>query len=327
MQKKLMILFISAVLIFSFAAIAIGADTVETVTFAWDQEDRTLLEKWEMHWGDTSGGAYIPLADLAYGGQDQGDFESYITMTIVGDPGTTVIKYFVLRACGTTSEGYKCSGWSNMVSYSFDLPEGLPPPYEFTVPTRLRIIKDEPPPQPTSSNPLLMLHGLGGSPSAFNEIKAYLIANGFEQEMSSPAMVNNSAMCSLSHLDQIASQIASIKADTGAEKVDLLGYSRGGTASLAFMRFRNQGDDIGKVITIAGANNWNCNSVYGIPPTDQTPGNAIYTSIYSPNDGLVSIALSFLEDGATNISIDGVRHLQFPSNREVQAAVLEALQN
>jgi hypothetical protein len=117
------------------ASFANAVDQVETVTFAWDQEDRVLLEKWEMHWGDAAGGPYVKLSDLAYGGEDQTNFESPIEATVSGEPASTVTKHFVLRACGTVEGAVECSDWSNEVSYGFKIPfDG------FQVPVNFRII-------------------------------------------------------------------------------------------------------------------------------------------------------------------------------------------
>lgn len=134
-MKKITSLFISAALIFSFAVAAIGADQIETVIFAWDQDDRVLLEKWEMHWGDSAGGPYVKLTDLAYGGEDQTNFESPIEATVSGEPASMVTKYFVLRACGTVEGIVECSDWSNEVFYGFKIPFG-----GFQVPVNFRII-------------------------------------------------------------------------------------------------------------------------------------------------------------------------------------------
>lgn len=133
-MKKLMILFLSVGLIFSLTAFAIGEDKVETLTFAWDQTDRVLLEKWEMHWGDSAGGPYMKMADLAYNGEDQDNFESPVEATVSGTPASTVTKYFVLRACGTVEGTMDCSDWSNEISYGFKIPfDGFQVPVNFRI--------------------------------------------------------------------------------------------------------------------------------------------------------------------------------------------------
>jgi hypothetical protein len=130
MRKTAITIFI--MLLAAFYANA--ADQVETLTFAWDQPDRTLIEKWELHWSDTAGGPYVKLVDLAYGGEDQTNFESPIEATVSGEPASTVTKYFVLRACGTVEGSVQCSDWSNEVSYGFKiLFDGFKVPIDFRI--------------------------------------------------------------------------------------------------------------------------------------------------------------------------------------------------
>jgi hypothetical protein len=127
-------LFLALAMVLCFAVPSISADYVETVTFAWDQPDRTLLEDWEMHWGDVAGGPYVKLTTLAYQGQDQENFEGPITATVTGAPASTVTKFFVLIACGTVEGNRECSDWSNEVSYGFKIPfDGFQVPVNFKV--------------------------------------------------------------------------------------------------------------------------------------------------------------------------------------------------
>jgi hypothetical protein len=51
-------------------------------------------------------------------------------LTVTGNPGDTVTKYFVLRAVDAAGNA---TGWSNEVSIGFDIPIVMNPPYEFTV--------------------------------------------------------------------------------------------------------------------------------------------------------------------------------------------------
>ena len=121
-----------------FCGNAFAAEKVETVIFYWDQQDRTLLEKWELHWSDASGGPYVPLTDFIYGGEDQINFESQVEATVTGDPASTVTKFFVLRACGTVDGTYFCSDWSNQASYDFKIPFG-----GFQVPVNFRVVPNQ----------------------------------------------------------------------------------------------------------------------------------------------------------------------------------------
>lgn len=138
-MKKIFLLILAFA--FVMAPMAYADDVTETLTFAWEQDDVTNLTQWEMHWGDAAGGAYTQLLVLPYNaGDPAGTFQTPVNATVTGAQGTTVTKYFVLRACGDIpqAEGdpvYECSDWSNEVSYGFWIPAG-----QFSVPVQFRII-------------------------------------------------------------------------------------------------------------------------------------------------------------------------------------------
>ncbi len=192
----------------------------------------------------------------------------------------------------------------------------LPPPPD-TLP---------PPPGALSHEPILMIHGLFGHPVAWNRLQSWLEDEGFDRDlMYAPQITNNFSMCSFEHIQQIEDEIALIRSETNAEKVTLIGHSRGGTAIMAFMRFSDDNDLVGNVITLAGANHYQCDKVYGRPPRDDTPGDALYTSIYTiPHDGIVPEYMARL-DGARNVEYTDLSHNDFIQIEAVFEDVLDAL--
>ena len=138
-MKKLTSIVLTLLLCVFLGSAVVNADpTVETVTFAWDQTDRTFLQDWEMHWGDAAGGPYVLLATLEYTGADQDNFEGDVIATLVGPAATTITRYFVLLACGDVPQedetvARECSQPSNEVSHAFWIPFG-----GFQVPIQFR---------------------------------------------------------------------------------------------------------------------------------------------------------------------------------------------
>jgi hypothetical protein len=124
-------------LIFALTSICANAsETVETLTFAWEHDNPTLVTAFELHLGVTAGGPYALATEIP----NELPYESPTEVVVTGDPGTTETRYFVLRACGDVPlEGggteYQCSDWSNEVSYGFWLA-----PDQFKVPVNFRII-------------------------------------------------------------------------------------------------------------------------------------------------------------------------------------------
>jgi triacylglycerol lipase len=174
--------------------------------------------------------------------------------------------------------------------------------------------------------PILMIHGMYGNPMGWNRLQSWLEDQGFDRNlMYAPQMTDNSSMCSLEHIEQIEDEIALIRSETGAKKVNLIGHSRGGTAIMGFMRTSENNTLVRKVITLAGANNYVCDMVYGTFLEDDTPGDALYTSIYSvPDDGIVPADIARL-NGAYNVEYTDLLHNEFIQTEAVFEDVLEAL--
>jgi pimeloyl-ACP methyl ester carboxylesterase len=179
-------------------------------------------------------------------------------------------------------------------------------------------------PDALSNEPILMIHGLFGHPATWNRLQSWLEDEGFDRDlMYAPQVTDNFSMCSFEHIEQIEDEIALIRSKTGAEKVTLIGHSRGGTAIMAFMRFSDDNDLVGNVITLAGANHYYCDMVYGRPPRDDTPG--LYTSIYTnPSDGVMPASMARLA-GARNVEYTDLSHNDFILTEAVFEDVLDAL--
>ena len=190
----------------------------------------------------------------------------------------------------------------------------LPPPVEL------------PPSSELPHDPILMIHGLYGHPVSWNKLQSWLENEGFDRNlMFTPIVTDNSSMCSFEQIVQIENEIDAILSETGAGKVTLIGHSRGGTAIMGFMHFSGKNNLVGNVITLAGANKYVCNMVYGWPSQDDTPGEAYYTSIYAtPSDGNVPAYIARL-DGASNIEYSNLSHNDFLLNEAVFEDVLGAL--
>lgn len=125
-MKKLFLILIA--LLFFTTVMAI--DRVEVLKFQWEQDAETLavMTKWELHWSDVAGANYILATNIPKPVDATGPtFYSDATLTVSGAPGSTITKYFVLRACIDA----ECSNWSNEVAYNFKIP--LKPPFNVQV--------------------------------------------------------------------------------------------------------------------------------------------------------------------------------------------------
>jgi len=139
-MKKLFGLVLVLMLVFSVNVLA--AETTETLTFEWTQEDTTNLKEWKLFWSDVAGGSYTEIAVITYNPENEGPVHTGVEEILVtGDQATYVKKYFVLRACGDIPQPdgtatYLCSEDSNEVSHDFWIPAGV-----FSVPVQFKMIK------------------------------------------------------------------------------------------------------------------------------------------------------------------------------------------
>ena len=138
-EEKKMKIFIVILLLVMSVSFAHAADI--TKTFAWDAPtDLELITKWELHWSGVEGGPYTKVTEIPKVA-DQTVFEAPATVDIIGPPGTTQTRYFVLTACGDVPSGdtteFKCSDNSNEVNFSVYIPTA-----EFNVPVNFRIKDD-----------------------------------------------------------------------------------------------------------------------------------------------------------------------------------------
>jgi hypothetical protein len=117
MKKLLVFLCVALLLVVPAAA----DQTVKTLKFSWSQtvSDLPNLAGWTLYWSDSTSGGWTVAATVPYTGGAGPGFEAENQLTVTGDPGAEVVKYFQLTATG--KNGFE-SGPSNIVSYAFVIP-------------------------------------------------------------------------------------------------------------------------------------------------------------------------------------------------------------
>ena len=143
-MKKLLralLIFVVGVSWFLYASNVMAAEKVQTITAQWEQTDTTNLKEWKIFWSDTSGGPYTEILVITYDPTSTGPtYSSPTTVQVIGNPATTVKKYFVMIACGDIPQEdgttkYECSENSNEPSVDFWIPAG-----RFSVPLTFEMI-------------------------------------------------------------------------------------------------------------------------------------------------------------------------------------------
>lgn len=173
----------------------------------------------------------------------------------------------------------------------------------------------------TKHNPVVFVHGIGGSASNFYGIKNYLASQGWDRNQFYAVEFYNKQGSNSTNGPQLKRYVDSVLQKTGAKKVDIVAHSMGGANTMYFIKNLGGETKVSNVVTLAGANGLTTNQAINGPGED----NKIkYTSIYSLSDGVVAANLSYL-NGGKNIRLPGITHLQFLYNNQVNQYIKDGL--
>lgn len=186
-------------------------------------------------------------------------------------------------------------------------------------------------------NPVIFIHGFGGSSSDVSMIKPGLVERGYNSSeiysLAFPNDIGNAAVAK-----RLATLVDQVLADTGAAEVDLIGFSMGSLSSRYYVKNLGGGPKVEHYASIAGPNHGTSQAywawVFGVYPqsemyggstflrnlnaTDETPGSVAYATWYSSCDGTIDPYTSTALSGATNHKTAAcVKHNSLPSHPEV----------
>jgi len=176
--------------------------------------------------------------------------------------------------------------------------------------------------------PVLMVHGyfLPGA-ETWLVLKNRIIKAGWSKDYVMNPTFKNVVGCNPKHGEEIAKWVDELKARTGADKVDFVTHSMGALDVRYYIKDMCGYRNVNKVVTIAGANHgttvacvdiiscgaaemcrkkddWQSNDfLKAINACDETPGDILYTSIWSPYDEIIRPPESSILNGAENIQI------------------------
>lgn len=173
------------------------------------------------------------------------------------------------------------------------------------------------PPAKTARQPVVLVHGLGGSAADWGPVLARLRADGWvDRELA--AATYSSSISNTAIAAQLGARIDSVLAATGWDKVDLVTYSMGGLSSRYYLKSLGGVAKVDAWVSIAGPNHGTqtatqcaqvpacAESVPGsaflaaLNADDETPGDVRYATWWSPCDGTIVPPESTILSGATN---------------------------
>lgn len=177
---------------------------------------------------------------------------------------------------------------------------------------------------PPARDPVVLIHGLGGSAADWSPVITRLKADGWtDREIAVStysSVVSNAAIAA-----EIRDRVDSVRAASGAAKVDLVTFSMGGVSSRYYIR--NLGGDakVDAWVSVAGPNHGTeTANQCGLTPCietrpgsaflaalnagDETPGSVRYATWWSPCDQTIIPNSSVILSGASNTETPCLPH-------------------
>ncbi|MEU6258100.1 triacylglycerol lipase [Streptomyces sp. NPDC047043] len=175
-------------------------------------------------------------------------------------------------------------------------------------------------------NPIVFVHGLSSSASSWDDWIADFEADGY----SSSELFASSYDWSQSNVttaQQLATEVKSVLAQTGASKVDLVVHSMGALSARYYLKNLGGTSYVDDFVSAAGVNHgtttaswckWlytSCAEMYtgssfltSLNSGDETPGSVSYASYWSNCDDALTPDTTAILSGATNVEVGCISH-------------------
>ncbi|WP_231104872.1 lipase family alpha/beta hydrolase [Haloechinothrix halophila] len=192
-------------------------------------------------------------------------------------------------------------------------------------------------------NPVILVHGLFGSPSNWNQVTASLKQAGYTDDELYTFGYNSTYQSNVTTAEKLAAKVDKVLAATGASEVDIVGHSMGSLNSRYCIKYDDCAGKVDDWVSLAGPNNGTTNAglcfwqvtcremkvgsafITKLNAGATLPGDVDGTVIWSRSDGVVTPASSSVLEGVDNIEVPGVSHLGMLRDDKVAALVAEAL--
>lgn len=182
------------------------------------------------------------------------------------------------------------------------------------------------PAQAATHNPVVFVHGLSSSASSWDDWIADFKADGYSSS-ELYAWSYSWSQSNVTTAGQLASYINTVRAQTGAAKVDLVVHSMGALGSRYYLKNLGGTAYVDDFVSTAGTNHgtttaswcsWlytSCAEMYtgssfltALNSGDETPGSVSYASYWSNCDDALTPDTTAILSGATNVEVGCVSH-------------------
>ncbi|SFA72112.1 Triacylglycerol esterase/lipase EstA, alpha/beta hydrolase fold [Amycolatopsis marina] len=192
-------------------------------------------------------------------------------------------------------------------------------------------------------NPVILVHGLFGSPGNWSQVTASLQEAGYAEEQIVTFGYNSISQSNAVTAEKLGAKVDEVLARTGSSKVDIVGHSMGSLNSRYCIKYAGCAGKVDDWVSLAGPNNgvtsanlcwWQitCREmrigstfITKLNTVATLPGDVQGTVIWSPDDGVVTPATSSVLDGVHNIEVAGVRHIAMLTDDKVAGLLADAL--
>jgi triacylglycerol lipase len=177
-----------------------------------------------------------------------------------------------------------------------------------------------------AQDPILFVHGWNSRASAWNTMIDRFVAAGVPRNRM-VAITYNSNQSNATIANQVRDAAASLRASTGAARVDIVTHSMGGLSSRYYLKNLGGTAFVDEWVSLGGPNH-GTNTAYACYPfsagcrdmipgssflnnlnaTDETPGSVRYGTFWSSCDEVINPDSSVLLSGATNTGVGCLGH-------------------
>jgi triacylglycerol lipase len=206
-------------------------------------------------------------------------------------------------------------------------------------------------PAASDKDPVIFVHGFTGSSSSFDNLKQWLISQGWPSSHLYAIQYSNTTGSSIDNAYELQSFIKNVLRQTKASKVDIVAHSMGGLSTRYYIKYLAGSQSVDDVITLGSPHHGTTSSYFGlftegaremVPGSpflnglnsiDETPNGSEaasviqYTSVYSSADTVINPYTSSILNGAKNLQISGVSHSGLLTDSSVRPLILEGLED